>query len=133
MNENAFLGQGWKFPIEVDTLTGKIKTSSYEENIADSIRIIIGTSKGERVMNKNFGCDIKKFMFESFDYTVSSEMSRCVIEALQEWEPRITDIKVDVSQSSEDSSRININISYVVRSTNNPYNLVYPFYMNEGI
>ncbi len=133
MNESAFLGQGWKFPIEVDRLTGKIKTSSYEENIADSIRIIIGTSKGERVMNRNFGCDIKKFMFESFDYTVSSEMSRCVTEALQEWEPRITDVKVDVSQSSEDSSRINISISYVVRSTNNPYNLVYPFYMNEGV
>lgn len=133
MNEKSFLGVGWKFPIEVDEVTGRIKTSSYEEDIMESIKIIIGTSKGERVMDKNFGCDIKDFMFESFNYNIAIRMERCILEALQEWEPRIINVKVDVSQDKVESSKININISYVVRSTNNPYNLVYPYYLNEGI
>lgn len=133
MNENAFLGAGWKFPPEVDEITGKIKISSYEEDIKESIRIIIGTSKGERIMNRDFGCGIKKFMFETFSYTAAVNMEKCVLEALQKWEPRITDIKVKALQDSHENYRININISYIVRSTNNPYNLVYPYYLNEGI
>lgn len=133
MNENAFLGVGWKFPIEVDEVTGKIKTSSYEEDIKESIGIIIGTSKGERVMNSNFGCDIKKFMFESFNYNTAVNMEKCILDALYEWEPRIINIDVDVSQDKLEPSRVNITISYVVRSSNNPYNLVFPYYLNEGI
>lgn len=133
MNEKSFLGVGWKFPIEVDEVTGKIKTSSYEDDIMESIKIIIGTSKGERVMNKSFGCNIKDLMFENFNYNTAIQMKRCITEALQEWEPRIINIKVEVSQDKVESSKINISISYVVRSTNNPYNLVYPYYLNEGI
>lgn len=133
MNENAFLGAGWKFPPEVDEVTGRIKLSSYEEDIQESIKIIIGTSKGERIMNPDFGCSIKKFMFENFTYTVASDMENCIKDALVQWEPRITDIKVNAVQDSMDNYKVNINISYVVRSTNNPYNLVYPYYLNEGI
>lgn len=133
MDTSAFLGVGWKFPPEVDEITGRIKMSSYEEDIQESIRIIIGTSKGERIMNRNFGCDIKKYMFESLNYTTAVNMEKCVEEALKEWEPRITDIKVTVQQDSIEDYKVNVNISYVVRSTNNPYNLVYPYYTNEGI
>ncbi len=133
MNEKSFLGVGWKFPIQVDEVTGRIKTSSYEEDIAEAIKIIIGTSKGERVMDKNFGCNIKDLMFENFNYNTALRMEQCVLDALQEWEPRIINVKVKVSQDTIESSKININISYVVRSTNNPYNLVYPYYINEGI
>jgi hypothetical protein len=133
MNEGAFLGTGWKFPPEVDEVTGRIKMSSYEDDIQEAIKIIIGTSKGERIMNRDFGCDIKKYMFENFTYNTALNMERCVTEALQEWEPRITDLKVKVSQDSIENYKVNINISYVVRNTNNPYNLVYPYYINEGI
>lgn len=132
MNDKAFLGVGWKFPIEVDEVTGRIKTSSYEEDIKESIGIIIGTSKGERVMNRDFGCDIKSYMFENFDYAMASQMEMCVKDALQEYEPRIINVDVKVTQDKNDGARINVSISYVVRNTNNPYNLVYPFYLNEG-
>lgn len=133
LSEKGFLGVGWKFPIEVDEVTGRIKTSSYEEDIQEAIAIIIGTSKGERVMNRQFGCSIKDYMFESFNYGVAVSMERCILEALQEWEPRITNVKVDVVQDITNPAKIDIRISYVVRSTNNPYNLVYPYYITEGI
>ena len=133
MNEKSFLGVGWKFPIQIDEVTGRIKTSSYEEDIAEAIKIIVGTSKGERIMDKNFGCNIKDLIFENFNYNTALKIERCVLDALQEWEPRIINVKVKVSQDTVENSKININISYVVRSTNNPYNLVYPYYINEGI
>jgi phage baseplate assembly protein W len=133
MNEKAFLGVGWKFPIEVDEVTGRIKTSSYEDDIKEAIYIIIGTAKGERIMNREFGCDINKYVFENFSYNVATRMENCVKEALQRWEPRIVEVDVKAEQDSNNNAKVNLNISYVVRSTNNPYNLVYPFYLNEGI
>jgi Bacteriophage baseplate protein W len=60
----AFLGQGWKFPISVNDFN-EIETSEYEQNIKESIMIILGTRKNERVMRPDFGCDIHDFVFES--------------------------------------------------------------------
>lgn len=53
-----FLGTGWKFPVEVDEITGRIKMSSYEEDIQEAIGIILKTRKGERMMRPDFGCEL---------------------------------------------------------------------------
>ncbi len=130
---SAFLGVGVKWPVQVDKMTGKFKTSSYEDNIQESIRIILMTRKGERIMRPNFGCGIYQYAFGTMDYTSFSRMQKEVEDALHAWEPRITDIAVQVQADEKEEGRLNINISYVVRATNNPYNLVYPFYINEGL
>lgn len=127
-----FLGIGWKFPPEVDRVTGRIQVSGYEENVAESIRIILMTRKGERMMNPEFGCGLFNYMFGETDYTTLVQMEQEVEDALIRWEPRITDLKVHIQVDERQSARLNIHISYLVRSTNNPYNLVYPFYLNEG-
>lgn len=134
MNEdtNSFLGRGFKFPIQVDGITGKMQVSSYEEDIKEAIYIILMTKKGERVMNPDFGCGVHEFAFGTMDYTSLSMMERSVREALTLWEPRITDLNVDLEVDEREEGCVLIYIDYVVRSTNNPYNLVFPFYMNEG-
>ncbi len=134
MNENtkAFLGTGLKFPIQVDKATGRMKMVSYEEDIQEAVKIILMTKKGERVRNPEFGCDIQKYVFDSINVMTLSQMQRCVVEALENWEPRITDIDVNIQQAADDGGRLDINIDYVVRSTNDPYSLVFPYYINEG-
>lgn len=129
---NAFLGQGFRFPIQVDEITGKMKTSAYEEDIKEAIYIILMTKKGERIMNPDFGCGVHDYAFGTMDYTSLNMMEREVREALTLWEPRITDLNVNLTIDTEKESCVLINIEYTVRSTNNPYNLVFPFYMNEG-
>ncbi|MDQ2085376.1 GPW/gp25 family protein [Herbivorax sp. ANBcel31] len=129
----GFLGRGWKFPIRVDKKTGRIKTSEYEEDIKEAIYIILMTRKGERVMMPDFGCDIQKYLFDTNDYTTLKLMETEVKNALVQWEPRISEILVELTKDDGDAHKLLINISYVVRATNNPYNLVYPFYINEGI
>lgn len=127
-----FLGVGWKFPVEVDQATGYLKTSSYEEDIKEAIRIILMTRKGERVMRPEFGCGIQEYTFETMEDSVLLQMQMEVKNALIIWEPRITDVKVHIETDKIEEGKINISIDYVVRSTNNPYNLVYPYYINEG-
>ena len=129
---NSFLGRGFKFPVQADEITGKMKTSAYEEDIKEAIYLILMTRKGERIMNPEFGCGVHDYAFGTMDYTSLSMMERAVREAITLWEPRITDLNVDLAIDDKRDGCVLISIDYVVRSTNNPYNLVFPFYMNEG-
>ena len=131
-DSKRFLGTGLKFPIQVDETTGRIKMISYEEDIAEAVEIIVLTGKGERVRNPEFGCSINSMIFESVNVYTLSEMERSIIEALDYWEPRITNVEVEIVESEISDGRLDIYISYVVRSTNDPYSLVFPYYINEG-
>lgn len=128
-----FLGVGWRFPVEVDDATGRICGASSEEDIQQAVRLILLTGKGERMMEPEFGCDIRKYLFGGMDYTTCTQMEQEVRDVLVRWEPRITDIEVRIEEDPQDATRLLINIGYVVRATNNPYNLVYPYYLNEGL
>lgn len=129
--QRAFLGKGLHFPVETDAVTGRLKESSYEENIRESIYLIVMTRKGERVMRPDFGCDIFSYMFETMDYTTLTMMKHAVLEAVIRWEPRITDVQVEIEDLAEKNSAVEICIDYRVRATNNPFNLVFPFYLQE--
>ncbi len=126
-----FLGRGWKFPVSVNS-EGKITMSEYEEDIRESIWIILSTSKGERVMRPDFGCGINDFVFASIDSSTLALIESTVREALILWEPRIEVIDVKVSTDKIKEGKLIISIDYEVRRTNNQFNLVYPFYLTEG-
>lgn len=136
MNEEKFgkefLGTGWGFPVQADPLSGQVQMVSQEEDIRQAIRLILMTRQGERVMRPDFGCRIYDFAFGTTDYTSLSRMKHAVEEALKLWEPRITDVEVEAAVVDGQSGLLQIGISYRVRSTNNPHNLVFPFYLNEG-
>lgn len=126
-----FLGTGFHFPIEIDETTGRFKMSREDENIKESIRLILMTGRGERVMRPEFGCGLKQFVYETMDYGTLVRMEQEIKEALTLWEPRIEEIEVSVA-SGEEQNALMIHISYRVRATNNPYNYVFPFYLQEG-
>lgn len=128
----SFWGCGFKFPVQTDPVTGRMMTSAYEEDIQEAIHIILMTRKGERVRNPEFGCGIYEYMFGTMDFTSLKEMERSVEDALILWEPRIRDIDVEVMLEEEDLGKLLVKVGYVVRTTNNPFNLVFPFYINEG-
>lgn len=128
----SFLGKGWKFPIEVDATTGRIMISEYEEDIKESIQLILNTSKGERVMRPTFGCSIFEYNFSVIDDTTMRLMETSIEEAIRIWEPRVHDVQIKLLRDLEHLGRLSIHIDYVVRSTNNLFNLVYPFYIHEG-
>jgi phage baseplate assembly protein W len=128
----AFLGRGWKFPIQVDKATGRIRMSEYEEDIAEAIRIILGTTQGERVMRPDFGCGVQDFIFGLTDDTTLRLLEGNIREAIRNWEPRVHEVEVTAIPDKDSMGKVNIRISYVVRTTNNLFNQVYPFYLHEG-
>ncbi len=130
-NPKAFLGVGFAFPIQADKNTGRMKTSSYEEDIKEAIRIILSTRKGERIRNPGFGCGIYDHAFDTMDFTTLSAIKHEVEMALVSWEPRIEDIEVSVHEEAKEGVLL-IEVGYVVRSTNSPYNMVFPYYIREG-
>jgi len=129
---NDFLGRGWKFPPQIDSSTGRFMVVEYEEDIKEAIYIILMTKFHERVMIRDFGSNINSYLFTQIDFTILNLLKQDIIDALTRWEPRIMNLEVEVEQDPQENSKINIIIKYTARATNNPFNLVYPFYINEG-
>lgn len=126
-----FLGTGWKFPVETD-IEGMLAYSSEEQKIQESILIILGTARGERVMRPDFGSHLHELVFASINSSTKSLIAHYATEALVTWEPRIDVIRVDVSGQEAAYGKLIVNIEYKVRATNSIFNMVYPFYLAEG-
>ena len=127
-----FLGRGWAFPPAVELSTGRIVTTAYEEDVKQSIRIILETSKGERVMRPGFGCGIHDLVFGAISSALLHRVEREVEDALRRFEARIDLLEVRVNGAAAERGRLDVSIDYRVRSTNQPGNFVYPFYFKEG-
>jgi phage baseplate assembly protein W len=126
-----FLGIGWKYPVSMEA-DGGISSSSYEENIRESILLILGTAKGERLMRPEFGCSIHKFAFSTMDTLTLRMIENAIYEALVDWEPRIEVNTIKTLTEDAQEGKLLISIDYKVRRSNTQVNLVYPFYLKEG-
>lgn len=123
-----FIGSGWAFPLAT-TATGGIALVSGEREIEEAIRIILSTAFGERPMRPDFGCGIHDHVFASADATTAGLISYEVKRSLARWEPRITVNDVIVSLDRASEATLYIDIHYSIRGTNDPRNLVFPFYV----
>lgn len=126
----SFLGRGWRFPVQLDD-AGMIGCAEYEDSVRQSIWIILGTAKGERVMRPDFGCGIYDLVFEVNSAATAAKVSHAVREALLFFEPRIDVIDVAVRPDGAGEVML-ISIDYEVRATDNVFNLVYPFYLERS-
>ena len=125
------LGRGWAAPAGVDG-AGEARLESGAEKVRQSIRLILGTRRGERVMRPDFGAGLEDFLFEPLSTTTAALVRYRVETALVQWEPRIDVIEVLVGVADRRLGRLDITIGYRIRSANTFYNLVYPFFLHEG-
>lgn len=128
---DEFIGRGWAFPLRTDT-TGGIALVSREREIEEAIRLILGTSPGERPMRPDFGCRIHEYVFASADGGTASAIAAEVKASLRRWEPRIEVEDVLVSFDPRDPTVMYIDVRYSIRRTNDRRNLVFPFYVIPG-
>jgi len=130
--EKDIMGTGWSFPVRIDG-RGGIALSKHENDIQESIRIIIGTAKGERRMRPDFGCEIHDLVFAPNNATTRGLAAHYIEDALGWWEPRIEVIDINTEPDPGNTGKLLITISYRIRATNDERNLVYPFYIvSEG-
>jgi Bacteriophage baseplate protein W len=127
----AFLGTGFKFPLQVNA-RGALATSSQEERVAESIAFILGTAAGERVMRPDFGCGIHELVFAPNNELTRGSVAQSVRRGLVEQEPRIDVLDVRVESAEDQPNLLLIRIDYRIRANNAFHNLVYPFFIKEG-
>jgi phage baseplate assembly protein W len=126
---NDILGTGFRFPVGVDG-RGGIAMVKQETDIDESIRIILGTARGERRMRPMFGSRVHELVFAPNNATTWGLMQQYVEEALGWWEPRVEVLSVDASPDPADASRVLVDIVYKVKATSDERSLVYPFYLS---
>jgi phage baseplate assembly protein W len=131
-SDSAFLGRGWAFPPAFDALTGRVEMVEAEEDIRQSMLIILSTEPGERAMRPRFGCPLRQFFFQRLDLTMQTRIKDTVFHALLHWEPRIVVDAIRVEEGAGRDGSVRIAVDYTVRSTNSRFNLVLPYHLAEG-
>ncbi len=127
-----FLGRGWAMPVDIDPVTGLVASVAYEDDIRQSIRIILETAPGERVMRPDFGCGIHDLIFSAIDSTTLQRIRSEIENALRQFEARIEVLGVTIDEAATSEGVLLIELEYQVRRTNQIGNLVFPFYFSEG-
>lgn len=133
---NSFLGTGWSFPPSFERETGTVQMVSAEEDIRQSLNILLSTSLGERAMQPKYGCNLNDYLFEPLNSSVIGYIKDLVEHAILYYEPRIIADKIEVT--AQDSmeiieGRFTISIEYLIPETNSRFNYVYDYYSNEAL
>ncbi len=132
MNDNLrnreFLGQGLAFPLQV-TPRGEIALAAGERDIEQSIRIILETSPGERVMRPEFGCRIHELIFAPNDAATQGLLILYIEQALERWEPRVKVQEVEVTTDPDSGATLLAEIKYLIKDSHDERSIVYPFFL----
>lgn len=124
----SFVGRGFGWPLAVDH-TGSIALTSGADDVERSLRIVLATAPGERVMRPRFGCRIWDMVFEPVTESLLGGIAEAVRDAVAQWEPRVDVTGVDVTADPDDAALVLIVVRYAIKATNDERNLVYPFYV----
>lgn len=128
----SYLGRGWSFPPSFDAKSGEPRMVSEEQDIEQSLRILLGTRPGERDMRQDYGCNLDIMLFEPLTTTLITVVKDKVRTSILYHEPRIELKDIQINTTEINKGQVLIEIDYLIRGTNSRFNLVYPFYLREG-
>lgn len=128
---NSFLGTGWSFPPQFNKHTGTVELLSNEEDIQNSLKVLLCTRVGERIMQPSYGCNMDVLLFEPINESLITYIKDLVFTAIYYFEPRVNPENVTV-EATEEVGLVLVKVDYSVRSTNSRHNLVFPYYLDEG-
>ena len=132
MDSGTFLGKGWKFPPGFEKNTGKTLMVADEEDVFQSLEILIGTIPGERLMQPAFGTALSQFLFKPMGSELATMIKGTLTDNLIRYEPRIAVNQIEVDLNRMIDGMILVMIDFTIRQINARHNIVYPFYYQEG-
>lgn len=131
MKDKSYLGKGWSFPVSFNKKKG-VSMSYDDDDIRESLVILLSTMPGERIFSPEYGCNIRQWTFSRMNLSEKTRIINTIEMAILDGEPRIILESVDVSIKDEREGILWISIDYLVSQTNSRSNMVYPFYIKEG-
>jgi uncharacterized protein len=131
-DKSSFLGVGWGFPPRFGGPGRGVEMVSAEEDIRQSLFILMRTAPGERVMQPDYGCPIRAMVFEVMDSSHVADMQDVIARAVRIFEPRVIVEQIAVDTSDWIDGTVRITLVYQIIATNTRHNLVFPLYQFEA-
>jgi len=97
--------------------TGRIRMVQEDASVRQAILILLTTIPGERIMRRDYGCELYKLVFSPNDDTTAGLAIHYVRRALERWESRIDILLVDAGRDEHDEGLLNVVLEYRVRAT----------------
>lgn len=124
MGAKDLIGKGLNFPIYLEN--GGVRLSSYEVLIENSVRTILSWTLTTRPFNPGFGCRLWELIGHPNDLVLEALAKRFIVDALSNWEKRISLLETTIS--CPEATQMLINIKYKIRSTEQVKELEYIYY-----
>ena len=100
-------------------VTNDLVVSRDASAIKQAIVNLLLTNKGERLMNPDYGSDIRSYLFEPLDYGTASQIKRNIISTIDRWEPRISVLNLSATPNFDDNG-FDVEMTYEIRGTDDP-------------
>ena len=97
-------------------VTDDVVVSRDASAIKQAIVNLLLTNKGERLMNPNYGSDIRRYLFEPLDYGTANQIKGNIRDTIERFEPRITVVRLQASPNYDDNG-FDITMTYSIRGT----------------
>ncbi len=131
--DRSYLGTGWAFPPTFTRGGGEVHMRSGEDDVHEAIYVLLMTQLGERVMREDFGADTNRLLFQELNQGLINRTYQAVSHAIETYEHRVRLVDVDLSDTNVNEGTLAVNVVYEIRATNSRHNMVFDFYLNEGL
>lgn len=136
--QQDFLGKGWAFPFRFSSV-GRVRKivgitpAESIEKVKMSISQILGTRLGSRVIDRDWGSDLRDIVFEPIGEATATRLRLAVSEAIERLERRVQLISVNVSLERAREGVLETSVRFRIAGTQLTGNLVYPFYITPDM
>lgn len=113
MDEGRLFGRSMAFPPQVGP-DGRIAWSQGPDNVRESIRLILLTEPGERVMLHEFGAGLGRFLFQPNIVSTHRAIEDAIAQSIARWEPRAQVSAVEVEAAPDDPETAIATIRYTL-------------------
>ena len=127
----AVIGKGFSYPFYVNEDTGAVEGSEGVDNVVRSIVHILDVQIGEMPGNRGFGSSIDQLVFSINDSSNDALFQHFVIEAIENWEPRVQILSVLINRSGASEGLLELGMDFYILQTHSTGSMVYPFYIES--
>ena len=131
-NDTSFLGRGWSFPPEFTASGEDVMMVAGPEDVKQSLEILLGTRLEERILREEYGSNLHEFVFAEINTGLINRLRNMIEEAILYGEPRIRLNEVELDTDEQREGLLLIKVDYTIPNSNSRFNMVYPFYIQEG-
>jgi len=131
-NLNKIIGASWAFPPKFDKKSNSVVMVTGRENIQQSLSVLFGTERGERLLEQKYGCNITSFLFRPITSPTASIIKNQISRAVALYEPRIKLEKISIDSTQAIDGKLSFELDWLEETTNTRNNMVFPYYAIEG-